>query len=532
MRKEYRLLYLLAALKCLLPFLIQHPVYEPHRDEFLYLAEGRHLAWGFMEVPPLLSVFAWLTNLLGDGFFWIKCWPSLFGTFTFILVGRLVIALGGKSFALLFAVLPFIFGAYLRVFYLFQPNAPEILCWTAMAYGWIRYIQTGKPEGIYIAGIAAGIGMLSKYSVSFYCISLIAGLLLTSQRKALLNRHVMYAGLIAFIIFLPNLYWQYQHGFPVVYHMKELERTQLQYVSHTDFLKDQVLLNLPGISIWIAGLCWVSFSAAGRPYRFIGWATFFVLLILLAGHGKSYYALGAYPILFGFGSVVLERWATGKKYYFRYALVMLIIVLGYPYITIGLPFLPPQQLADYYSRTGIARKAGALRWEDLQDHPLPQDFADMLSWKEMATKTAAVYNRLDSNEKAQTLLFCDNYGEAGALSFYGPALGLPPAYSTNASFLYWLPTGFHFQHLLLVTDDTEEMQHAFIHQFSSAKLEDSISNPYAREYGTEIILLKNASEVFRSAMRDKINKEKLKTTARGTGQKIAPNPLEKGGNLH
>jgi len=532
MRKEYRLLCLLAVVKFILPFIIQHPAYEPHRDEFLYLAEGRHMAWGFMEVPPVLSVFAWMTHLFGDGFFWIKCWPSLFGTFTFILVGRLVISLGGKSFALLLCALPFIFGAYLRVFYLFQPNGPEILCWTAMAYGLIRNIQTGKPKGLYIAGIAAGIGMLSKYSVSFYCISLIAGVLLTPQRKILLTRHVPFAGGIAVLIFLPNLYWQFQHGFPVVYHMKELERTQLQYVSHAGFLTDQLLMNLPGFFIWVTGLFWVSFSSVGRPYRFIGWATLFVMLILLAGHGKPYYALGAYPILFGFGGVVLERWAAGKRYYFRYAMVALILVLGYPYITIGLPFLPPAELAAYYSRSGLAKKAGALRWEDLQDHPLPQDFADMLSWREMAAKTAAVYNRLDSAEKTQTLLFCDNYGEAGALSFYGPALGLPPAYSTNASFLYWLPSGFRFQNLLLVTEDTEEMQHAFIHQFSSAVLEDSISNPFAREYGTEIILLKNPSEVFRTAMRDKINKEKLKTTARGTNQKISPNSLEKGGSLH
>ena len=532
MRKEYRLLYLLAVLKCILPFLIQHPVYEPHRDEFLYLAEGRHMAWGFMEVPPVLSVFAWLTNLFGDGFFWIKIWPSLFGTFTFILVGRLVIVLGGKSFAILLAVLPFIFGSYLRVFYLFQPNAPEILCWTSMAYGWVRQVQTGRPRGIYIAGVAAGLGMMSKYSVSFYCISLLAGLLLTPQRKGLFNRHVLYAGLIGLLIFLPNLVWQYQHGVPVVYHMKELERTQLQYVGQAGFLKDQLLMNLPGLFIWITGLCWVSFSAAGRPFRFIGWAMLFVMLILLAGHGKAYYALGAYPILFGFGSVVLERWATGIRYFVRFAMVAVILFLGYPFITIALPFLPPAELAAYYERTGIAKKTGALHWEDLQDHPLPQDFADMLSWKEMAAKTAAVYNRLDSTQKAHTLLFCDNYGEAGALSFYGPGYGLPPAYSTNASFLYWLPTGFRFQNLLLVTDDTEEMQHAFIHQFASATLEDSISNPFAREFGTEIILLKEPTEVFRAAMRDKVNKEKLKTTARGTKETIAPNPLEKGGNLH
>ncbi len=89
MKTYHKLLYALALLRLLLPYLLQHPVYEPHRDEFLYLAEGAHLAWGFMEVPPLLSVFAWLTHMLGDGMFWIKLWPSLFGAATFIVAGNI-----------------------------------------------------------------------------------------------------------------------------------------------------------------------------------------------------------------------------------------------------------------------------------------------------------------------------------------------------------------------------------------------------------------------------------------------------------
>ena len=119
MQKSNRLLYLLALIKIILPYFIQHPVYEPHRDEFLYLAEGNHMAWGFMEVPPLLSVFAMLTNIFGGGMFWIKLWPSLFGAATFIVAGKIVQSLGGKNFALFLLFLPFIFrGVPALVFFI------------------------------------------------------------------------------------------------------------------------------------------------------------------------------------------------------------------------------------------------------------------------------------------------------------------------------------------------------------------------------------------------------------------------------
>jgi len=533
MRKEYRLLYGLALLKLILPFLIQNPAYEPHRDEFLYLIEGRHMAWGFMEVPPMMSVFAWLTNLFGGGFFWIKFWPSLLGALTYVLVGRIIIAFGGKWFALVLGVLPFIVGVYLRLFFLFQPNCPEVFFWTLMAYGLVRHVQSGSNRGLYVAGVALGLGMMSKYSVSFYAVSLLAGLLLTKQRRVLLNPHFYYALIVGLAIFLPNLIWQYEHGFPVVYHMKELERTQLQYVSPGRFLLDQVVMNAPVCFVWIAGLIWVGFAREGRRYRFIGWATVFVLVILLAGHGKNYYALGAYPILFAFGALALERQAVGKLTYLRYVWLAVPLGLGVIYVAIALPFLPPRELAAHYAKTGMARAAGALRWEDLKDHPLPQDFSDMLSWKEMTQKVAKGYAMLDSTEKKQTLLFCDNYGEAGAVNYYGPRYQLPAAYSDNASFLYWLPDSFYvYNNLLLVTDDRDEMKHAFIHEFASATLVDSITTPLAREYGSLIILFKGPSETFRNAFRAKIEKSKYKTTAEGAGKRVGPNPLERGGTLH
>jgi len=501
------ILYLLALVKIVIPYFLQNNFYEPHRDEFLYLAEGHHLAWGFMEVPPMLSLFAWLTHLFGNGMFWIKLWPSLFGAATFIVAGEIILSLGGKAFALLLLFLPFIFGAYLRVFFLFQPNPPEIFFWTMIVYGIIRFIQTAENKWLYIFGISVGLGMMSKYSVAFFTVSIIGALLFTKHRKIFLNKHFWYASLAGLIIFLPNILWQYSYNFPVLHHMKELQRTQLQYVDPSDFLIGQLIMNGPCVFIWLTGLRGLLFSKKIKEYRFIGFAYIFVIILLLIGHGKIYYSLGAYPALFAFGAYRLEQFTIRKRKAWRYAFVLIPVVLGTLMIPIALPVFQPQKLAAFYVKMNI-KETGTLKWEDLKDHPLPQDFADMIGWEEMAQKMSRAYEMLDSNEKKHTILFCDNYGMAGAVTFYAGKYHLPGAYSDNASFLYWLPQNIHIDNLLLLTDDKNEMQHDFIKNFSFAAVTDSITTPMAREHGDLVILLKGANNAFNQTFKEKIEKDK------------------------
>lgn len=524
--KPIRLLYVLALIKLLLPFFLQDPVWEPHADELLYLAEARHMAWGYMEAPPLLSVFAWLTNLLGGAMWAIKIWPSLVGALTYFLAGRLVLHLGGRWFALVLAWLPFVTGVWLRLQFLLQPIFLDIFFWTSMAYGLIRFQQTRKPIHLYIAGVSLGLGMLSKYSMAFYATGLFAGLVLTWDKKIFTNRHFYYAIGLGFLLFLPNLLWQARHGFPVVYHMKTLEDDQLQYLSTWTFLKDQLLFNLATFFTWVTGLVW---AVRTKQYRFIAWASVVTLALLMVSHGKSYYSQGIYPVLFAFGAPVLEAWANR---WWKTGMLAFGLFIGICMAPVFLPFKAPAPLAEYYTRHPLTRKLGSLRRQDLEG-PLPEDFENMLSWEELTQKVARAYSTLDSTEKAHTFLFCDTYGQAGAVNYYGPKYHLPPAYSDNASFLYWMPEDYgHFDLLLLVTDDRQEMQHKFIKDFKSVPFVDSITNPYARENGSMIILLKGPDDAFREAFREKIDLDKLKTTAQGAVRLLKPNPLDKGGSMH
>jgi hypothetical protein len=306
------------------------------------------------------------------------------------------------------------------------------------------------------------------------------------------------------------LVWQILHHFPLVYHMQELTSTQLQYVPAADFLKDQLLMFLPCCYIWIAGFLYLLFHPKAKPYIFLCWAYLGVIAILLWFHGKNYYALGLYPVLLGFGSLAIEQWTARSRFIFRYLLSSFTILLGIYFIFIGLPVMKPEKLAAFYENTH-ARGKGILRWEDQQDHPLPQDFADMLGWDEMAQKTAAAFYSLDSIQRSNTFIFCDNYGMAGAINYYRKKYHLPEAYSDNASFLYWMPDSLAFQNIVLVESDPNEMQYPFIREFSSASLTDSVTSPYAREKGTAIVLLTGASEKFKKFFSDKIRADRKKT---------------------
>lgn len=508
MKKEYRFILLLAAIKFILPFILQSSYYEPQRDEFLYFAESHHMAWGFMEVPPLLSLLTWLSKGFGHPLFWIKFWPSLFGSLTYLVVAQMILSFNGKKLALTLAFLPFIFGAYLRMHFLFQPNFLEIFFWTMLCYSFLRFIQTQQNKWLYIFGISAGLGMLSKYSVAFVIVSIVLGALITRSRKVFANKHFYIGAVIGFLIFLPNLIWQYVHHFPVLFHMKELRESQLQYVSPAGFLSDQVLMFLPCIFIWIAGIYFAITKENGR-YRIFAWTYLFVIVLLIYLQGKSYYAVGIYPVLFALGAVHLERFAFSHKRFWRYAFVIIPFVLGIPLVPLLLPVARPAKLANYYKVMHID-KTGLTKWEDQKIHPLPQDFADMLGWKEMAEKTAKAYSTLTDEEKKQTFLFADNYGEAGAINFYGKDLNLPEIHSANASYLYWLPDSIHIVNLLLVTDDIHEMSHDFVKDFHSARVMDSITNPFAREHGSLIIIFKGANEKFNRMMQQKLTSERAK----------------------
>jgi 4-amino-4-deoxy-L-arabinose transferase-like glycosyltransferase len=497
------LIIFLAVIKFLLPFILQSPVYEPHRDELLYLAEGHHVALGFMEVPPMLSLFAWLTNLFGNTMFWIKFWPSLFGAITLCITCMIAAEFEGKFFAQLIAGLGIMTGAYLRMHFLFQPNVLEILFWTLSIYFLVRFIKTTETKFLYGLAFSLALSWWSKYTVVFLAASIVIALLLSKHRFLFLQKKVYLAISLALLFILPNIWWQYDNGWPLVYHMRKLQETQLKFLSPAGFLIDQLQYLGPAVFVWIAGLIWL---LRQREWRFLGWTYFFVIALLVIGRGKSYYSMGIYPMLLAAGGTGLQQW-TEKRKFLRSIYILLIVAISLLVIPVLLPVWEPQMLSAFYKKYRI-EKTGLLRWEDQQSHPLPQDFSDMLGWEEIAQKVAKAYNLFTPQEQMDLFIFCNNYGMAGAVNYYAPKYHLPAAYSDNASFLYWLPVNKYITNFILVTNDPHEQQHDWAKGFKQIIKVDSVTNVYARERGDYIYIFKGADENFNHFFEEKIKKDK------------------------
>jgi len=232
------------ALKFLLQAVLIHPAYDLHRDEFLHLDQANHLAWGFMSVPPMTSWISLVIKLLGNGVFWVKFFPALFGALTIIVVWKIIGKLGGDIFARLLGATCVLFSSLLRLNTLYQPNSLDVLSWTVFYAVVVLYLQSKRPRWLYIGAVVFAIGFLNKYNIVFLLIGLLPAVLLTPTRNVLTKKTFYGAAGLAVLLILPNLLWQYRHNFPVMEHLKELSETQLVHVDRWGFVTGQLLFFL------------------------------------------------------------------------------------------------------------------------------------------------------------------------------------------------------------------------------------------------------------------------------------------------
>jgi hypothetical protein len=505
MTKRYLLLLAFILLKIVVQYAVIDGSYELHRDEFLHLDQGHHLAWGYLSVPPVTSWIAFLISLLGSGVFWVKFFPAVFGVLTIVVVFKTIETLGGSLFALALGCMAVLFSAILRINTLFQPNSLDVLLWTSFYSVLIKYLQSTRSGWLYIGATIFALGFLNKYNFVFLLLGILPAVLITAHRVVFTRLNFYGAACLGLLLISPNLFWQYNNNFPVFHHLKELAATQLVHVDRVNFLKEQVIFFIGALFIIIAGLYALLFYAPFKKFRLFFWSILCTLTLFLALKAKGYYAIGIYPVYIAFGSVFLgDMLSTGYKKYLQPLALAVPVLLFIPVYSIGFPNKTPDEIIANPKRY---KDFGLLRWEDGKDHALPQDFADMIGWKALAEKVDSICATLPHAE--ETLLLCDNYGEAGAINYYSK-LKKVPAMSFNADYINWFNLKQRITDVVLVKemDDEDKGRSKEIPIFQRVYLADKRINKFAREPEISIYVLRGAKTDITRRLINEIDQKK------------------------
>jgi hypothetical protein len=467
---------------------------EFHRDELLYFSLGQHPAPGYATVPPLTGWIAWLMkNIFGYSIFAVRFFPALISGLMIFLISALAKELGGTAYSRILAAVGIIISVFgLRTFLLFQPVYIDLILWTLLFYLIVKYINTSRDTYLILIGITAGLALLNKYLIGILLVIILVILPFTQYRRILKNKKFWYGILAGIIVFMPNMIWQIANGLPVINHMAELQRTQLVNVDRSAYLIEQVVIPGAASILTITGILYLFINKNAWKFRFLGLVVISVILTLMLLRGKSYYTQGVFPFLIAAGAV---SWGNMlRKAWSRVLFVLLIIGLTIPIIPIGIPVFKTEKLVTYFRNIGT--KYGldfVCRFEDNSIHSLPQDYADMLGWEELTRIANEAWQKVA--DKKSAFIYCENYGQAGAITVIGKKYGLPEAICFSESFRYWLPEKF-VPDITAAVYINDEMGEDIKQVFRKISRIGTISNPDAREYGTTVWLCEDPAGSF------------------------------------
>jgi len=448
---------LIAGLRLLL-HLLTATRYGFFRDELYYIACARHLDWGYVDQPPLVPLTAWFSlHVVGSSLFALHVIPALCGAGVVVLTGYQAYQLGGKRYAMGLAALGIALAPVMVInAHLLTTNIFEPMLWMGCASVVIRIVQTGNQKLWLWFGVLAGIGLQNKYSIVVFGVGVVAGLLFTPERKAFLKPWIWIAGGVALIIFLPNLMWNIHRDWPFVQLMHNIRAegrdVQLNPVAY--LLQQALMMGPLAAPLWLGGLGWLFFGAEGKRYRVLGWAFTAQLAIFMILHGKDYYSAPSYPVLFAAGGVAAERWFSRTRRTWLKPTYVLLLVVG---ILLLLPVIAPVLSVEQY--LGWQRAIHFTPPANEVSHrrsPLPQYYSDQLGWEQMVAEVARIYNSLPPDVRAKTAIKADNYGEAGAIDFFGPKYGLPPAICFHQNYWYWGLHGWRGESMILLGEGRPE----------------------------------------------------------------------------
>ena len=396
--------------------------YGYHRDELYFLACAKRLAWGYVDQPPIVPAVTRLaTVVFGRSVVGVRVFPALAGGALVVVVGLLAREMGGGRRAQLFgALLTVSSGLFLGGFHLMSTAAFDAVFWAVILLLVARLLRTGDQRLWLAVGLVAGVGLLNKHNVLFCCLGLAIGLALAGWRQQLRSPWLWAGGVLALLIWAPNLVWNAQHQWAAWQMLRSLHRENSTLSASIQFIPSQLLEVGPFTApFWIGGLLWLLRNPAGQRWRALGVGYLALVVLFVAIGAKPYYLAGWYPVLFAAGGVHLDhRRHRPAGVALPLALMAVQVVSSLP---LALPVLPPSAIANPVNDK-VNKELGAT-----------------VGWTRVTAQVAAAYDRLSPDERTTAVILTANYGEAGAVDHFGPALGLPPAISPHNNYWVWGP---------------------------------------------------------------------------------------------
>jgi hypothetical protein len=469
----WRLLAALAGAK-LLVHLLTNGNYGIFIDELYYLACAEHLDFGYVDHPPGIALLTWLARtLFGESLRGLRFLPAMLGAATVLVTGLLARRLGGGRWAQGMAALAVLVSPlYLYMNTILSMNALDCLVWAIAAWLLLRTLDGGSLTDWLWLGLVLGIGLENKISVLFLGLGLAVGLLLTKHRRQILGPGPWLAGGLAMLLFLPHIIWQAANDWPTLEFIRNVTEIKNRPLPLVEFVATHALEVHPlNFLFLLAGLVFLFFGARGR-FRLLGWIYLTVFVLLVTRNSKPYYLSPTLPMMAAAGAVAVEHQMERiRSAWPRVAIPVVLALTGMLLAPFTLPVLPVESAVRYFALFGGPPPSG----ENKDVGLLPQHFADMFGNRETVELVAEVYRDLPPADQGRVTIFGMAYPQAGAVDFYGPALGLPKAVSGHNNYWLWGP-GERGGDPAIVIGLNEEMLRRF---YTDVRISAVYSDPYA-----------------------------------------------------
>jgi hypothetical protein len=446
--------------------------YGYFRDELYFIVCGRHLAWGYVDQPPLTPLLAWASDAAFGSLRGLRLVPALACAGTVALTAAGARLLGGGRIAAWLAGLAALGGGALQLFgVLLSTDTLLPFTWLASGLALVRIVRNGDVRFWWAIGALAIVATLAKYTSLAYFGCLIVSLLATPQRRILAEWRVAAAAGLAALVVAPNIAWQSVNNWPFFSQGVTLSTQKNVALSPLAFgLQEVMTLGPMTVLVWLPGLTALAFLRRFADLRWIAISFAALVAATIVLHGKPYYPAAAYPLLMAAGSVALESWLWSPLRVAALALQALGAVMSAPLV---MPALPVDKLIAYQRWLGLQPSTG----ERVKVGVLPQYFADMFGWRELGRLVADVAHALPSEDRAKAVFFGRNYGEAAAVEYFGAALGAPPAISAHQNYFLWGPGDHTGEVVLMLAEPRDQRLQAFRNCEPVGRLDNPLGQP-------------------------------------------------------